>query len=417
MTSQTVQLSGVELQRPLERNVFHPAFLDDPRPLFDLMRSEGTVRWSNAFPPGGYWLVSGYAEADKILRDPRLGKSDYWDQVGDVRGGVESETVQVLRSWMSQLDPPDHTRVRRAVGKTFLPRMIELMRPRIEQVVEEVLDGFAGRDEVDLIPDLAFEVPIIVICEMLGVPATDRERFKHWSTDLARVFDADLTPESLRRSREAVVAFREYLSDLVAQRRAEPRQDVLTMLVQAHDAQEGITEHEVLANAILLVWAGHETTMNLIGNGVLTLLRHPHVLAELQADPTVAPLVVEEVLRYEGPLRTTARIALEDLRIGEADVRAGQMVIVLSQAVNADPAKFDRPDVFDIHRDNLRAHLAFGGGIHFCLGAPLARLEGEIVFRRLFTRFPRLALAADTPDWNHNIFLRGLHTLRVRLNG
>ncbi|MGW2279229.1 cytochrome P450 [Streptomyces sp. NPDC001770] len=405
-----------ELLQPLERNLFTPAFLDDPRPLLHRMREEEPVRWSDAFPPGGYWLVTRYEDADRVLRDPRFGKSDYWDQVGDARGGVESETVQVLRSWMSQLDPPDHTRVRKAFGRTFLPRMVERLRPRVEELVDELLDGLAAEPEFDVIADLAFTLPVIVICEMLGVPAADRGRFKDWSTDLARVFDVDLGDESLERSRSAVLAFRDYLRVLVEQRRAEPRDDILTHLVKLHDDQEGITEHELLSNVTLLVWAGHETTMNLIGNGVLTLLRHPDALARLRADLALAPQVVEEILRFEGPLRTTARIALEDVTLADRTIRAGQMTVIIAQAANGDPARFENPDVFEIGRPNSRSHLAFGGGIHFCLGAPLARLEAEALFSRLFVRFPRLALAEDTPRWNVNLFLRGLEALHVRTN-
>jgi cytochrome P450 len=410
-------LEPTGLLEPLERNLFSPRYLDDPRPILHLMRAQDPVRWSTAFPPGGYWLVTRFDDADRVLRDPRFGKADYWDQVGDARGGAESETVQVLRSWMSQLDPPDHTRIRKAFGRTFLPRMVERLRPRVEEVADGLLDALAGRNGFDLIADLSFSFPITVICEILGVPPQDRERFREWSVDLARVFDVEMDAESLHRSRDAVLAFRGYLSELVARRRAEPQDDILTQLIRLHDEQGEISEHELLANATLLVWAGHETTMNLIGNGVLTLLRHPQALAELRADPSLAPAVVEEMLRYEGPLRTTARIALEDVELSGRHIRAGEMVVIVCQAVNADPDRFADPDVFDIHRENARNHLAFGGGIHFCLGAPLARLEAEVLFPRLFTRFPRLALATDKPDWNINLFLRGLHTLPVVANG
>ncbi|MEO3786693.1 cytochrome P450 [Actinocorallia sp. B10E7] len=353
--------------------------------------------------------MTKYEHATEILRDPRFGKSEFWSTVGG-RAGQESESVRVVRRWMSQLDPPDHTQVRKVFGRTFMPRMVALLRPRIEELVDQLLDSLEG-PEFDLIDGFAYPLPVIVICEILGVPAEDRERFKDWSADLARLFDVDLTPESLERSREAVLNFSEYLGELIGQRRAEPREDVLSLLVKAHE-EESISEADMVANATLLVWAGHETTMNLIGNGVLTLLRHPEAKNAFLKDPEgLAGRLVEEVLRYEGPLRMTARVALEDVEIAGRTIAKGQTAIVIPQAVNADPDAYPDPEAFRLDREQPRTHHTFGGGIHFCLGAPLARLEGEIAFRKLFERFPDLRLASDAPEWSSNLFLRGLERL------
>ena len=402
-----------ELIEPLELNIFLPGFLDDPRPILRMLRAQNPILWSEAFPPG-YWLVTSYEYGAEILRDSRFGKSDFWQTVG-ARTGSDTEAICSVRRWMSQLAPPDHTSVRRAFGKTFLPRVVALLRPRIEEIVDQLIDSFEG-DRIDLVESFAFQLPIIVICVILGVPAEDRAEFKVWSTELARLFDADLTPESLERSHQAVLSFGSYLTALVAERRTSLRDDVLSMLIKAHDEQDAISESDIVANATLLVWAGHETTRNLIGNGVLALLRHPEVKAEFLTDPEgLAPKVVEEVLRYEGPLRITARVALEDIEIGDCKVSKGQTAIVIPQALNSDPAAFADPETFRIDRDTPKQHHTFGGGIYFCLGAPLARLEGEIAFRELFERYPDMRLADDTPAWSANLFLRGLERLPLEL--
>jgi cytochrome P450 len=393
-------------------DIFSPAYLDDPRPVYDRLRAASPLVWSE-IPPPGCWIVTSHAAASDVLRDPRFGKSGYWDQVAADRGG-ESGAITVIRRWMSQLDVPDHTRVRRAFGRTFLPRQVELMRPRVERVVDDLLDDLvaAAEPEFDFMAAFAFPLPAIVICEVLGIPPSDRAAFKLWSADLARVFDVTVDGESLSRSENAVMKFRDYFTDLIA-RNDGSGDDLLTSLIRACEEDGAISRDELIANLTLLVWAGHETTMNLLGNGLLTLLRKRERYERLVADPATAPEIVEEVLRYEGPLRTTSRFAREDVRLHGADVRSGQMLVVLPQAANADPAVFSDPAAFDPGRTDGRTHLAFGSGIHFCLGAPLARLEGDVAFRKLARRLPELELAGE-PDWGVNLFLRGLNTLRIR---
>ncbi len=440
---------------PLE--IFSPAYLDNPRPVYDHLRATAPLVWSE-LPPPGCWIVTSHAAASDVLRDPRFGKSGYWDQVAADRGG-ENSALTVIRQWMSQLDAPDHTRVRRAFGRTFLPRQVDLMRPRVERVVDDLLDDIvaaavpeaagpeatepevaglevaglevaglevaglevaglevAGLEvaepEFDFMAAFAFPLPAIVICEVLGIPPSDRAAFKLWSADLARIFDVTVDRESLRRSEDAVTKFRDYFTDLIA-RNDRSGDDLLTNLIRACEEDAAISEAELTANLTLLVWAGHETTMNLLGNGLLTLLRRRERYVRLVADPATAPEIVEEVLRYEGPLRTTSRFAREDVHLHGTDVRSGQMLVVLPQAANADPAVFSDPATFDPRRTDGRSHLAFGSGVHFCLGAPLARLEGDVAFRKLARRLPELELAGE-PDWGVNLFLRGLESLPVR---
>jgi cytochrome P450 len=393
-------------------DIFSPEYLDNPRPVYDHLRSTSPLVWSE-LPPPGCWIVTSHAAASDVLRDPRFGKSGYWDQVAADRGG-ENSALTVIRRWMSQLDAPDHTRVRRAFGRTFLPRQVDLMRPRVERVVDDLLDGLlaAPEPEFDFMAAFAFPLPAIVICEVLGIPPSDREAFKLWSVDLARIFDVTVEHESLRRSEDAVTKFRDYFTGLIA-RNDRSGDDLLTSLIRACEEDGAISEAELTANLTLLVWAGHETTMNLLGNGLFTLLRQRERYVRLVANPDTAPDIVEEVLRYEGPLRTTSRFAREDVHVHGTEVRSGQMLVVLPQAANADPAVFSDPATFDPSRADNRLHLAFGAGIHFCLGAPLARLEGDVAFRKLARRLPELELAGK-PDWGVNLFLRGLESLPVR---
>ncbi len=393
--------------------IFLPAYLDNPRPAYDMLRSASPLIWSE-LPAPGCWIVTSHAAASDVLRDPRFGKAGYWDQIAADRGG-ENSAFAVIRLWMSQLDGADHMRVRGAFGRTFLPRRVEMMRPRVEHVVRELLDEIiaAGEPEFDFMSRFAFPLPAIVICAVLGIPPQDREVFRSWSADLARIFDVTVDSESLRRSEDAVKRFQEYFADRVA-RSDRSGDDLLTSLIRACEEEHAITREELTANLTLLVWAGHETTMNLLGNGLLTLLRRRERYERLVACPAAAPGIVEEVLRYEGPLRTTSRFAREDIHLHGTDVRGGQLVVVLSQAANADPAVVAEPAAFDPDRTDGRSHLAFGSGIHFCLGASLARLEGDVAFRELARRLPDLELATTEPDWGVNMFLRGLNSLPVR---
>jgi pimeloyl-[acyl-carrier protein] synthase len=293
--------------------------------------------------------------------------------------------------------------------------VVEGLRPHIQEIVDGLLARVEGAGGMDLIEDFAYPLPVIVICQMLGVPVEDRDRFKSWSLDIARGLDAIMLPPDSEVASRSVVARRalsEYFRDLIAERRASPRSDMLSGLIAAEEAGDKLNEDELLATCILLLVAGHETTVNLIGNGTLALLRHPAELRRLREDHGLIGSAVEELLRYDGPVQRTARIPDEDVTIGGRLIAKGEMVMPFIGAADRDPAQFPDPDRLDISRSDNR-HIAFGWGIHFCLGAPLARLEGQLAINTLVQRWPKLALATDTPQYRQSLTLRGLATLPV----
>jgi cytochrome P450 len=316
---------------------------------------------------------------------------------------------------MLDRDPPDHTRLRGLVSKAFTPRVVEALRPHIQTIVDGLLDRVRGAGKMDLVEDFAYPLPVIVICEMLGVPLEDRERFKTWGLDIARGLDAIWLPPDSDVARRSVAArheLAEYFRDLIGRRRTEPRADLLSGLIAAEEAGDKLSEEELLATCILLLVAGHETTVNLIGNGTLALLRNPDQLERLRRQPDLIGAAVEELLRYDGPVQRTARIPSEDVVIGGRTIPKGEMVMPFMGAADRDPAQFPDPDRLDIARADNR-HLAFGWGIHFCLGAPLARVEGQIAIGTLVRRLPDLALATERPEFRQSLTLRGLSSLPV----
>jgi cytochrome P450 len=303
------------------------------------------------------------------------------------------------------------------VNKAFTPRVVEELAPFIRTFVDEVLDAALARGRMDVMTDLAFPLPATVIAEMLGVPAQDRDRFKNWSNDSTAVVGnvpANLSPEVLRNSMIAMEHLQNYFRGIIAQRRAEPRDDLLSALVKAQEAGDRLSDAELLANSVLLLNAGHETTTNLIGNGILALLRHPDQLQRLRDDPVLVPSAVEELLRYDSPVQFTSRVLKKDMTIGGKVLKPGQLVIVLLGAANRDPEQFADPDRLDVGREDNK-HVAFGLGPHFCLGAPLARLEGRLVLDALLRRVPHLRLDGPPPRYRQNFNLRGLESLLVTL--
>jgi cytochrome P450 len=312
-------------------------------------------------------------------------------------------------------DPPDHTRLRALVSKAFTPRAVEAMRPRIQEIVNELLDRVVPTGTMDIIADLAYPLPVTVICEMLGVPVPDQGPIRQWSTDLARSLDAvglPGDPEIAARGTQARHALGEYFRGLIPERRQHPRSDLLSALIAAEEAGDRLTESELLAMCVLLFVAGHETTVNLIGNGVLALLNHPGELRRLQEDPTLTPSAVEELLRYDSPVQRTARIPSTEVEIDGRKIKPGAVVVAAIGAANRDPTKFVDPDRLDLGRRDNR-HVSFGFGIHACLGAPLARLEAQVAIGTLARQVPRLRLATDRLEWRESSTLRGLKTLPV----
>ena len=397
----------------VEFNPFLPEFNADPYPFYQRLRAEDPVHRSRL----GFWVLTRYDDVVTALRDPRFGKSGYQallqarfgtDREG-AGGGGDFATSMLFR------DPPDHTRLRALVSKAFTPRVVEAMRPHIQQIVDDLLDAVRDAKTMDVIEDLAYPLPVTVICEMLGVPVGDHDGFRQWSLDIARSLDAIATPTDpaiVERGNAARRALTGYFRSLVAERRARPSQVLLSTLIAVEEAGDRLTEQELLATCVLLLVAGHETTVSLIGNGLLALLRHPHAMNALRADPSLIGSAVEELLRYDGPVQRVGRIANVAVELGGHTIPAGDLVLSLIGAANRDPAHFPEPDRLDLRRAENR-HLAFGLGIHFCLGAPLARVEGQIAFNALLRRLPGLTLRTAVPQWRESATLRGLRSLPV----
>jgi cytochrome P450 len=391
------------------------AFFADPHALYARLRAENPV--ARARTPVGLpvWLVTRYDDARQALNDPRLAKdATSFARVLD-RQPVppEGRTVfaQELSQHMLSSDPPDHTRLRKLVSRAFTMRAIAGMRPRIEAIAAGLADQMAaGPPEVDLLDAFAFPLPMSVICDLLGVPEAERTTFRTWSNTL-------LSSEGAAAERTAAgAAMAQYLSALVAEKRARPADDMLSAIVAASEDADRLSADETVSMAFLLLVAGHETTVNLIGNGILALLRHPDRLAELRADPDLIPRAVEEFLRFEGPVNlATFRHTTASVEIGGVTIPPGEVVLVALASADRDPDHYPAADDLDLHRDS--GHLAFGFGLHHCLGAPLARLEGDVAFRTLLARFPHLALAVEPEElrWRSSILMRGLTRLPVRL--
>jgi pimeloyl-[acyl-carrier protein] synthase len=392
----------------IQFNPMDPEFVADPYPMYHRLRVEDPVHHS----PLGFWVLTRYPDVMAMLRDPRLIKEPIAAFVA-ARFGMAVPPGLGLS--MLDRDPPDHTRLRGLVSKAFTPRALERLRPEIQQIVDGLLDEAQSRGSMDLIEEFAYPLPVRVICEMLGVPVKDHERFKRWGLDIARGLDAIMLPpdsEVGQRSVSGRRALADYFRGLIAERRAAPRDDMLSALIAAEEAGDKLNEEELLATCILLLVAGHETTVNLIGNGTLALLRHPAELRKLRENPGLIGTAVEELLRFDGPVQRTARIPSEDITIGGQTIGKGEMVMPFLGAADRDPTQFPDPDRLDITRADNR-HIAFGMGIHFCLGAPLARMEGQIAINTLLARLPKLALATDRPTFRQSLTLRGLETLPV----
>ncbi len=388
-------------------NPMAPEFVADPYPMYHRLRTEDPVHHS----PLGFWVLTRYPDVMAMLRDPRLTKEPIAAFVA-ARFGM---TVPPPGLGLSMLDrdPPDHTRLRGLVSKAFTPRALERLRPEIQQIVDGLLDEVEARRSMDLVEEFAYPLPVRVICEMLGVPVKDHERFKAWGLDIARGLDAIMLPPDSEVGKRSIAgrrALAAYFRELIAERRAAPRDDMLSALIAAEEAGDKLNEEELLATCILLLVAGHETTVNLIGNGTLALLRHPDQLQKLRENPGLIGTAVEELLRFDGPVQRTARIPSEDITIDGQTIPKGEMVMPFLGAADRDPTQFPDPDRLDITRADNR-HIAFGMGIHFCLGAPLARMEGQIAINTLLGRFPKLALATDRPQFRQSLTLRGLHAL------
>jgi cytochrome P450 len=406
-----------------ERTLTPPALFDwefagDPYPAYAWLREQSPVHRTTL--PSGVeaWLVTRYADAREMLADPRLSKNPvHHSQSAHAKGrvGIPGERSADLMTHLLNIDPPDHTRLRRLVSKAFTPRRVAEFAPRVQALADRLIDTFAARGHADLIHEFAFPLPIYAICELLGVPAEDQDDFRDWAGMMIRHGGGPRGGVA-----RAVKRMRGYLLELIHRKRGDLGDDLISGLIRASDHGEHLTGNEAAAMAFILLFAGFETTVNLIGNGTYALLRHPGQRQRLQAalaldDTGLLATGVEELLRYDGPVElATWRFATQPLTVGGQRISAGDPVLIVLAAADRDPARFEAPDRLDLaRRDNQ--HLGYGHGIHYCLGAPLARLEGRTALATLLTRLPDLRLDAEPDElrWRGGLIMRGLRTLPV----
>src|SRR3954451_12492257 len=392
-------------------NPLSPEFIRNPYPHYERLRTTDPMHLT----PLGMYVASRHAEASLVLRDKRFGKDYVASTIRHYGPKIMEEPVfRSLRHWMLHQDPPGHSRLRGLMVKAFTARRVEDMRPRIQQVVDQTLDRIIPQGRMDLIEDFAFRLPVTIICDMLGIPEEHRETFYAGSRDGGRLLDpVPLSPEEIQNGNAGNAMAAMYFQQLFELRRKNPGDDLTTQLVQAEEEGSKLTNEELTANIILLFGAGHETTVNLIGNGLLALYRNPDQLALLKAKPELISNAIEEFLRYDSSVQLTGRVALEDIDdLGGKKIPKGESVLCLLGSANRDPAVYpDRPDRLDIARRNVRP-VSFGGGIHFCLGAQLARIEAEVAISTLLRRIPDLRLDdAGNPEWRANLLLGGLEAL------
>jgi cytochrome P450 len=411
-------LASVVAERLETGLVFNPLLgraRADPYPLYRRLREGDPVHRSRAVRG---WILFRHADCTELLRDARFSADDrHYTAFASERAAAIREGLvdpdQPQEPVMLRRDPPDHTRLRSLVSKAFTPRAVEKLQPRVEALTDELITQLARRGEFDLIADFAVPLPVTIIAEMLGIPAADREVFKRWSDHLVGFLDPQASPgpQVLRRTAQELSS---YVEQVAAERRRKPADDLLSALVLAEEAGDRLSQQELYGTVALLLAAGNETTTNLIGNGMLALLRHPDQLERLREEPELVGSAVEELLRWDSPVQVTMRIPTRDVEFRGRRLRRGQAVVAVLASANRDPEVFAEPERLDVGRSDNR-HLSFGHGVHFCLGAPLARLEGRVAIGELVRRFPDLRLAGGRPRWRRLTFLRGLESLPLRV--
>lgn len=390
-------------------------FIADPYPAYATLRSESPVLYDEATD---HWLVSRFEDVNVLLRDRRLGRTYHHLATHAEMGRPEEPEWHapfwtLIRAGILDMEPPDHTRVRRLVSKAFTPRYVEQLRPMVQRVMDSLVDEVGGAGELDLLPTIAEPLPVTVIAEMLGIPDEDRPHLRPWSADICKMYELNPPLEWQQDAVRASAEFAKYLRDLARERRTAPRGDLISALTQVVDEGESLTEGELVGTCVLILNAGHEATVNSTLIGWWTLFRHPDQLKQLREDRSLLPSAIEELLRFDTPLQMFERWVLEPIELHGHQIPKGAELGLLFGSANRDPAVFSEPDVLDLAREP-NPHLTFGAGIHFCLGAPLGRLELQTSFATLLDRFPNLELVEE-PQWKPNYVIRGLDGLRVRV--
>ncbi|GAB1542960.1 cytochrome P450 [Scytonema sp. NUACC21] len=396
-------------------NPFDREFRANPYPTYHRLRSEEPV---HRYFVGGDWVLTRYADVKAVLKSGRVRSHDKPESIKERNQYLKDKgkNLNTLAYTSNQLlfymNPPDHTRLRGLVVKAFSLSVVERMRPRIQGLVDELLNKVRDRGSMDIIADLASPLPVTVIGRMLGIPNEAQDQLHQWSNVLSRILDSLVSLEEYEAMNKAMEEFQEYLRTLVAEREKNPQEDLISALIAAREQSDKLSQEELLSTCILLFATGEETTVNTIGNGMLALLRHPEEMEKLKREPTIIQSAVEEILRYDSPVQITNRIAIDNLEIGNQTIQAGEKIVLCLGAANRDPSQFPDPDRLNIHRSENN-HLAFGDGIHYCLGAALARAQAQIAINTLIQQFPDLQLASDKLEWRKNVALRGLTALPV----
>ena len=404
------------MSNKVDDEVLRPDRVDDPHPYFQLMRENDPVHWNEKYRA---WFIYRYDDVTEALRESRFSSARIQpalDRLSPEQRAERQPTYDVLMDWLVFRDPPDHTRLRKLVSRAFTPRAIESWRLRATQVVDDTLAELSGKESVNLISDFAYPIPAVVIAEIMGVPPNDRDIFKEWSDAvMVLVFGARGLEDRRLKAQHGLMELASYLGDLVKFHRSKPADNIIADLIAAQEGDDRLSDQEIVANLVLFLFGGHETTTNLIGNGVNALLNNPQQLQKYRRDPeSLTKSMVEEVLRYDGPSKMEVRTISDDITMRGKTLRKGDMAYLVQHAANRDPEHFEEPDIFDIEREPNH-HIGFGFGIHFCLGAALARLDGSIALERLLTYYPDLSADGEDPHWIPTMLSRGMESFPVSL--
>ena len=405
------RLTQEKLQSGVVWYPLDPEFIANPYPTYKQLRERDPFHPS---PLTGALIVSRYDDVDAVLRNYKVFSNARGPVGTRNRGNIGERIEYELQPSMLSLDPPDHTRLRGLVSRAFTPRQVAKMEDHIRETAHSLLDEVEGQDEFDLMANLAALLPTVVIAEMIGVPSQDRQQFKEWSNKFARVLEPNLSADELSVVFETGKLFDEYFKGIVAEHRAQPQDDLVSRLIEAEEEGDKLTEDEMIVTLRLLLVAGNETTTNLIGNGLKALLEHPDQFELLRQRPELIDNAIEELLRYDSPVQVDGRTALDDFQMDRHSLKPGRPVSLLIGGANRDPDEFSDPEMLDITREDA-GNISFGRGIHHCLGAPLARLEGKIAFEALLERYDGIEFGTRTPEYKPNIVLRGLKHLDIQV--
>lgn len=392
-------------------NARDPRLRNDPYPLYRRLREAEPVHRT----PYGHWVVSGYDEVESLIRRPQLSSEYPQDpRWAEQRGGPDSPIVEATRDWMLMRDGEAHRRLRGLANPVFTARAVRETAPRIAGIVHRIMDDMGGGRDIDLIGSLAAQVPVTVFCGLGGLPVEDSDLCRKWTDALGHVIDPAVDETTRTAMNDAAKEFGAYIAEHLARRRADPQDDILSRLLLAEFDGQRLTDDEIIANVMMFFMGGHETTVNLIGNGMLGLLHHPDQLRALRADPGLVQDGIDELLRYDAPIQLVARITTDDIEIAGTTVPAGSKVMILLGAANRDPLRYQDPDRLDLSRKDVRP-LSFGGGPHYCIGAMLAKTEARLVFTELVSRYRDITLSSEDVVWRRQVNIRGLSELRVDL--